>query len=74
MLSEVCTSFKPIFIIYLCDIKLTTLITLIGYYPPDHSIVTGGPNNLDSFEALLYVPSIFPFSILASSFAPTLIF
>lgn len=27
----------------------------IGYYPPDHSIVTAGPNNLDSFEALLYV-------------------
>lgn len=24
-----------------------------GYYPPDHSIVTGGSNILDSFEALL---------------------
>jgi len=32
----------------------TFLIYVIGgYYPPDHSIVTGGPNNLDSFEALL---------------------
>jgi hypothetical protein len=34
------------------------LFKLVGYYPPDHSIVTGGPNNLDSFEALLYVSSI----------------
>lgn len=34
----------------------------VGYYPPDHSIVTGGPNNLDSFEALLYVPSILHFN------------
>jgi hypothetical protein len=34
------------------------LLTTLGYYPPDHSIVTGGPNNLDSFEALLYVPRI----------------
>lgn len=25
----------------------------VGYYPPDHSIVTGGPDNLESFEALL---------------------
>jgi hypothetical protein len=24
-----------------------------GYYPPNHSIVTGGSNILDSFEALL---------------------
>jgi len=33
----------------------TFLIYVIGgYYPPDHSIVTGGPNNFDSFEALLY--------------------
>lgn len=32
----------------------TFLIYVIGgYYPPDHSIVTGGPNNFDSFEALL---------------------
>ncbi|TFK69550.1 hypothetical protein BDN72DRAFT_897220 [Pluteus cervinus] len=32
----------------------TFLIYVIGgYYPPDHSIVTGGPNNLDTFEALL---------------------
>ncbi|KAL0960902.1 hypothetical protein HGRIS_005911 [Hohenbuehelia grisea] len=32
----------------------TFLIYVIGgYYPPDHSIVTGGPNNLESFEALL---------------------
>lgn len=32
----------------------TFLIYVIGgYYPPDHSIVTGGSNNLDSFEALL---------------------
>ncbi|PPQ89111.1 hypothetical protein CVT25_006483 [Psilocybe cyanescens] len=32
----------------------TFLIYVIGgYYPPDHSIVTGGPNILDSFEALL---------------------
>jgi len=32
----------------------TFLIYVIGgYYPPDHTIVTGGPNNLDSFEALL---------------------
>lgn len=45
---------------------------LVGYYPPDHSIVTGGPNNLDSFEALLYVPSMLPSYI--STFAPTLIF
>ena len=44
----------------------------VGYYPPDHSIVTGGPNNLDSFEALLYVLSILLFS--TSTFAPTLIF
>jgi hypothetical protein len=35
----------------------TFLIYVIGgYYPPDHSIVTGGPNNFDSFEALLYAP------------------
>jgi hypothetical protein len=34
------------------------LLTTLGYYPPDHSIVTGGPNNLDSFEALLYVPRV----------------
>ena len=34
----------------------TFLIYVIGgYYPPDHSIVTGGPNNFDSFEALLYI-------------------
>jgi len=34
----------------------TFLIYVIGgYYPPEHSIVTGGPNNFDSFEALLYV-------------------
>jgi hypothetical protein len=33
----------------------TFLIYVIGgYYPPDHSIVTGGPSNFDSFEALLY--------------------
>lgn len=32
----------------------------IGYYPPDHSIVTGGPDNLESFEALLYVFFSFP--------------
>lgn len=33
----------------------TFLIYVIGgYYPPDHSIVTGGSNNFDSFEALLY--------------------
>lgn len=25
-----------------------------GYYPPDHSIVTGESNTLDSFEALMY--------------------
>lgn len=32
----------------------TFLIYVIGgYYPPDHNIVTGGPNTLDSFEALL---------------------
>ncbi|RDB16059.1 hypothetical protein Hypma_003479 [Hypsizygus marmoreus] len=32
----------------------TFLIYVIGgYYPPDHTIVTGGPNSLDSFEALL---------------------
>lgn len=32
----------------------TFLIYVIGgYYPPDHSIVTGGPSSLDSFEALL---------------------
>ncbi|KAK7464759.1 hypothetical protein VKT23_005966 [Stygiomarasmius scandens] len=32
----------------------TFLIYVIGgYYPPDHSIVTGEPDNLDSFEALL---------------------
>jgi len=32
----------------------TFLIYVIGgYYPPDHTIVTGGPNNFDSFEALL---------------------
>ncbi|KAJ7600406.1 hypothetical protein C8J56DRAFT_910161 [Mycena floridula] len=32
----------------------TFLIYVIGgYYPPDHTIVTGEPNNLDSFEALL---------------------
>ncbi|PPQ69306.1 hypothetical protein CVT24_001672 [Panaeolus cyanescens] len=32
----------------------TFLIYVIGgYYPPDHSIVTGGPANFDSFEALL---------------------
>ncbi|KAK0488052.1 hypothetical protein EDD18DRAFT_1191931 [Armillaria luteobubalina] len=32
----------------------TFLIYVIGgYYPPDHSIVTGEPNNFDSFEALL---------------------
>ncbi|KAF9448794.1 hypothetical protein P691DRAFT_775161 [Macrolepiota fuliginosa MF-IS2] len=32
----------------------TFLIYVIGgYYPPDHSIVTGGPDNLESFEALL---------------------
>ncbi|THU91477.1 hypothetical protein K435DRAFT_863395 [Dendrothele bispora CBS 962.96] len=32
----------------------TFLIYVIGgYYPPDHSIVTGEPENLDSFEALL---------------------
>jgi len=32
----------------------TFLIYVIGgYYPPDHSIVTGGPDTLDSFEALL---------------------
>jgi len=29
-----------------------------GYYPPDHSIVTGGSNILDSFEALLFVISL----------------
>jgi hypothetical protein len=29
------------------------LISFSGYYPPDHSIVTGGPDNLESFEALL---------------------
>jgi hypothetical protein len=29
----------------------------LGYYPPDHSIVTGGPSSLDSFEALLCVIS-----------------
>jgi len=34
----------------------TFLIYVIGgYYPPEHTIVTGGPNNFDSFEALLYV-------------------
>ena len=37
---------------------------------PDHSIVTGGPNNFDSFEALLYVPSILPFSISAFALTP----
>lgn len=32
----------------------TFLIYVIGgYYPPDHSIVTGGPDNMESFEALL---------------------
>ncbi|KAF9562155.1 hypothetical protein CPC08DRAFT_706880 [Agrocybe pediades] len=32
----------------------TFLIYVIGgYYPPEHSIVTGGPDSLDSFEALL---------------------
>ncbi|KAF9532385.1 hypothetical protein CPB83DRAFT_677055 [Crepidotus variabilis] len=32
----------------------TFLIYVIGgYYPPDHNIVTGGPANFDSFEALL---------------------
>ena len=31
------------------------LICDLGYYPPDHNIVTGGPNILDSFEALLCV-------------------
>jgi hypothetical protein len=39
-------------------IKFCLFLMLAGYYPPDHSIVTGGPNNLDSFEALLYVFSI----------------
>lgn len=34
----------------------TFLIYVIGgYYPPDHSIVTGGPSNFDSFETLLFV-------------------
>lgn len=37
----------------------TFLIYVIGgYYPPEHTIVTGGPNNFDSFEALLYVLGI----------------
>jgi hypothetical protein len=36
-----------------------------GYYPPDHSIVTGGPSSLDSFEALLCVV-FFPFSLTLS--------
>ncbi|KAJ3544321.1 hypothetical protein NMY22_g2822 [Coprinellus aureogranulatus] len=32
----------------------TFLIYVIGgYYPPDHSIVTGGPESFESFEALL---------------------
>ena len=63
---------SPIIIIYLFDNGLIDFFMSLGYYPPDHSIVTGGPNNLDSFEALLYVPSILPFS--ASNFVPTLIF
>lgn len=34
----------------------TFLIYVIGgYYPPDHSIVTGGPESFESFEALLCV-------------------
>jgi hypothetical protein len=43
----------------------TFLIYVIGgYYPPDHSIVTGGPNNFDSFEALLYAFSSFSYDLL----------
>ena len=34
----------------------TFLIYVIGgYYPPDHTIVTGGPESFQSFEALLCV-------------------
>ena len=36
----------------------TFLIYVIGgYYPPDHTIVTGGPESFQSFEALLCVLS-----------------
>ena len=52
--------------------RINDFFMSVGYYPPDHSIVTGGPNNLDSFEALLYVSSILPF--ITSTFAPSLIF
>lgn len=45
----VCVSFSSVFSAPLID------LLNLGYYPPDHSIVTGGPNVLDSFEALLYV-------------------
>ncbi|TFK38964.1 hypothetical protein BDQ12DRAFT_682787 [Crucibulum laeve] len=37
----------------------TFLIYVIGgYYPPDHTIVTGGPNSFESFEALLELAEI----------------
>jgi len=45
----------------------TFLIYVIGgYYPPDHSIVTGGPDNLESFEALLELVEL-----LGNAKAPT---
>jgi len=37
-----------------CDLGYLSDLMVLGYYPPDHSIVTGGPDTLDSFEALLY--------------------
>ncbi len=40
----------------LCGLRFTD--NRVGYYPPDHSIVTGEPNNLDSFEALLDLAEI----------------
>ena len=36
------------------DLGYSSDLMVLGYYPPDHSIVTGGPDTLDSFEALLY--------------------
>ena len=37
-----------------CNLGYFSDLMVSGYYPPDHSIVTGGPDTLDSFEALLY--------------------
>jgi hypothetical protein len=34
---------------------MLTVLVCLGYYPPNHDIVTGS-ENLDSFEALLWVP------------------